>query len=354
MKKIHIFGLMTLAAVATTSCEAEKDPVLVTPSSFTLETPAYANQLITLEPGETLEFQCADPAYNLTVAPSYQVEVSLSSDFGESQDPDPDADPASVILTPTESHSTTVQISQSALAQAILDMRGIVDIDGYTDEGPRPVFVRIIAQISQAAATRVYSNSIVLAMVQDFFPAPEEKFLWTPGNSNGWNHANAQKLISTEKDIYEGFMYIDGEYKFTDTDGWDGTNYGIGAGAGTLSPTGGNLPLPEQGAGLYYATVNTAKLTYKLTLIATVNIPGGFNDWNVNTTMSTTDHLHYTYSGSGIGGQEFKFAFNSGWDMNLGGAVDNLQFNGSNLVAPGGATKVTLDLSTYPYSATFE
>ena len=40
--------------------------------------------------------------------------------------------------------------------------------------------------------------------------------------------------------------------------------------------------------------------------------------------------------------------------MNLGGAVDNLEFNGGNLTAPGGATKVTLDFTTYPYSASFE
>ncbi|MDE6377219.1 MAG: hypothetical protein K2K72_00570, partial [Duncaniella sp.] len=63
MKKLHIFGLMTLAAAALSSCEADKDPVLVTPSSFDLETPAYANQPVVLENEETLTLDCQAPAY---------------------------------------------------------------------------------------------------------------------------------------------------------------------------------------------------------------------------------------------------------------------------------------------------
>ncbi|MDE6378515.1 MAG: hypothetical protein K2K72_07210, partial [Duncaniella sp.] len=103
-----------------------------------------------------------------------------------------------------------------------------------------------------------------------------------------------------------------------------------------------------------YATVNIAKLSYKLQFIESVNIPGGFNGWNPETAMSTTDYTHYTYSNAELGGNEFKIAFNGSWSMNLGGAVDNLQFDGGNLMAPSGATKATLDFTTYPYSISFE
>ena len=351
MKKIHIFGLMTLAAAALVSCEAEKDPVLITPSSFDLETPAYANQVITLADEESLELECVAPAYNLAVVPNYQVEVSLSNNFGAGR-----ADvPSVVMLNPSTQTATSIELSAKQLNKAILDMRGITEEADYTDEGTRAVYMRVISSIGVAAATQVVSNVVTLSQVQDYYPAAEITFLWTPGDANGWTHGKALKLASTDGKEYTGFVYLKGGFKFTDTDGWSGTNYGD-AGEGKLSTDGGagNINTPDTGEGLYYATVNIAKLSYKLQYIESVNIPGGFNDWNPGTAMSTTDYTQYTYTNAGLGGNEFKFAFNGSWSMNLGGAVDNLQFDGGNLMAPAGATKVTLDFTTYPYSATFE
>lgn len=353
MKKLHIFGLMTLAAAAFSSCEADKDPVLITPSSFELETPAYANQVVTLEDEESLDLKCVAPAYNLTVVPTYQVEVSLSSGFGAGR---ADSDvPSVVILNPSAQTATSIELSAKELNRAILDMRGITEEADYTDEGTRSVYLRVISSIGVAAATRVISSTVTLSQVQDYYPAPEVTFLWTPGDANGWNHGACLRIASTDGKVYEGFIYIKGGFKFTDTDGWDGTNYGS-AGDGLLSTDGGagNIDTPATGEGLYYATVNIAKLSYKLQYIESVNCPGGPNGWNAATAMSTTDYVHYTYENAGLGGSEFKFAFNGSWDMNLGGAADNLQFNGGNLMAPAGATKVTLDFTTYPYSATFE
>lgn len=343
---------MTLAAASLASCEADKDPVLVTPSSFELETPAYANQVVTLEDETSLTLECAAPDYNLSVVPTYQVEASLSSDFGASRAADV---PSVVLLNPSTQTATEVELSAKELNQAILDMRGIVEEADYTDEGTRAVYLRIISSIGVSAATQVVSNTVTLDKVQDYYPAAEISFLWSPGDANEWNHGASLKLASTDGQEYTGFVYLKGSFKFTNTDGWDGTNYGS-AGEGLLSTDGGagNIDTPATGEGLYYATVNVTKLTYKLQYIASVNIPGGFNGWDPSTEMSTTDYTKYTYTNAALGGNEFKFAFNASWDMNLGGAVDNLEFNGGNLTAPGGATKVTLDFTTYPYSASFE
>ncbi len=343
---------MTLAAAALVSCEADKDPVLITPSSFELETPAYANQVVKLEDETSLTLQCVAPAYNLEVVPVYQVEASLSSSFGAGR---ADDIPAVVILNPSAQTPTSVEISAKELNQAILDMRGVTDESDYTNEGTRAVYLRVISSIGVAAATQVLSSTVTLAQVQDYYPAPEITFLWTPGDANGWNHGNCLRISSTDGKVYEGFVYLKGGFKFTSEDGWSAINYGNG-GDGILSTDGGagNIDTPDTGEGLYYATVNVAKLTYKLQYMASVNCPGDFNGWDVSTTMSTTDFVHYTYTNAGLGDSQFKFAFNANWSINLGGAADNLQYNAGNLVAPSGATKVTLDLTTYPYSATFE
>ena len=50
---------------------------------------------------------------------------------------------------------------------------------------------------------------------------------------------------------------------------------------------------------------------------------------------------------------EYKFRFNNGWDINLGGSLDKLQFDGSNItIDEAGTYDVILDLSNLPYTAT--
>lgn len=177
--------------------------------------------------------------------------------------------------------------------------------------------------------------------------------LYTPGNSNGWNFDNSQQLVSYETGKYRGFVYINGIFKFTDAPNWDGTNYGNSGTDGVLSTDGGagNLELPAQGEGLYFADVNTNDLTYTLTYISAVNIPGGFNGWDINSTMTSADYLHWTVVADLQGG-EFKFAFNNSWDLSYGGAADDLQYNGPNCKAPEGTYLVTLDLTSVPYTYT--
>lgn len=177
--------------------------------------------------------------------------------------------------------------------------------------------------------------------------------LYTPGNSNGWSFDNCQQLTSYETGKYRGFVYINGIFKFTDAPNWDGTNYGDSGTDGELSTDGGaaNLELPAEGEGLYFADVNTNDLTYTLTYISAVNMPGAYNGWDINSMMTSTDYLHWTMTADLQGG-EFKFAFNNSWSLSYGGAADDLQYNGPNSQAPAGTYLVTLDLTSVPYTYT--
>ena len=180
--------------------------------------------------------------------------------------------------------------------------------------------------------------------------------LWTPGNSNGWNHANANMLFTNDYMVYNGYVYLDGGFKFSNAADWSHTNYGDAGEEGILSTNGGAGNLNAE-KGLYWASVNIPNLTYSLVKIETIGLIGGFNGWGESLAMTEqiTGTMDVKYVGEVTlkAGEEFKFRANNGWDINLGGTFDALEPNGANLsVAEDGTYTVVLDLSVLPYKAT--
>lgn len=182
-------------------------------------------------------------------------------------------------------------------------------------------------------------------------------FLWTPGDSNGWNQDASMKLFTTDDGItFVGFALLsDNGFKFTDQNDWNGTNYGAGEEEGTLSTDGeaGNLTAPA--SGLYWCKVNVEELTYELTPISSIGIigdctPGG---WDTSTPLATTNNIVWSGDALLTSGQ-FKFRCNDDWAVNLGGnAFNYLMPDGANLDCPGeGEYTITLDISRLPYSCT--
>ncbi len=202
-------------------------------------------------------------------------------------------------------------------------------------------------------------GSIATPRTYEFKSAFE--YLYTPGNSNGWGHATANMLFTSDYENYNGFVFLNGEFKFTNAPDWDHNNYGNAGEDGLLTTDGsaGNLPCEE--AGLYWCTVNIPNLTYTKTLITTVGLIGGFNNWAeslplvADVTATTAIKYTGTFTVETVenGGNEFKFRANDGWDINLGGTEGNLVPGGANLtVSEAGTYNVVLDLSTLPYTCT--
>lgn len=186
--------------------------------------------------------------------------------------------------------------------------------------------------------------------------APAFDFLYTPGNSNGWSQPASQLLSTNDFINYSGYAYLNGEFKFSSQPDWDGVNYGSAGTDGTLSTdaTAGNLK--SDGAGLFWCNVNIASLTYSLTQVETIGLigdstPGG---WDASTALEpSADFLTWTGTVTLTDG-EFKFRANNGWDINLGGAMEDLTQDGANIKSPGAGTyDVTLYLGTLPYGCTF-
>lgn len=185
--------------------------------------------------------------------------------------------------------------------------------------------------------------------------------LWTPGSSNGWNHANSNMLATTDYITYTGYAYLTGDFKFSNAADWNHTNYGKTDVEGELSTDGGAGNLPCAEAGLYWCSVNIPNLTYTLTKIEKVGLIGGFNGWAdvVAMTESITAANDIKYTGTievtsvENGGNEFKFRMTDDWAVNLGGTVDNLTNGAGNLkVEEVGTYEVVLDLSSLPYTCT--
>ena len=180
-------------------------------------------------------------------------------------------------------------------------------------------------------------------------------YLYTPGDANGWNQGASQMLYTDNYADYYGYAVLaTGGFKFCDAPDWDHTNYGFSGTEGTLSTDGGAGNLSVATTGLYWCHVNTASLTYEVTLISTIGVigdatPGG---WDASTALTpSADYLTWTGSVA-FGNGEFKFRANDGWDINLGGNLQNLTQNGANIASPGeGTYTVTLNLGQLPYSA---
>jgi len=172
--------------------------------------------------------------------------------------------------------------------------------------------------------------------------------LYIPGGHQGWNPATAPIVYSSNLNWkFDGYVYMEAgnEFKFTPEPNWD-NDYGDG-GNGTLVAKGGNLSVSE--TGFYRLTVDLSSEPYTYTITSTNwgligdATAGG---WDTSTAMSLNPATgEWTVTTTLSGGKAFKFRANDGWDINLGGNVNNLTYGGDNIpVDSDGTYLITLKL----------
>lgn len=195
---------------------------------------------------------------------------------------------------------------------------------------------------------------MTINMIDMTYAIDKMTYLYTPGNSNGWNQGESQMLTyDAESGKFTGFAHLNGEFKFTNQPNWDGTNYGSTGTEGELSTDPGAGNLNAAADGLYYCEVDIDNLTYTITPITTWGLIGDFNGWGSSVAMtSSEDFLIWTGEITVEEGNGWKFRANDDWAINLGGALTKLVANGDNLVLNGAGTfKITLDFTSIPYTA---
>lgn len=178
-----------------------------------------------------------------------------------------------------------------------------------------------------------------------------DPFIYFIGSTDGWK-SNDQKLalVDDAKGVYTGYVYLADpnaagfEFKFQRAQG----NWDTAIGAGTFVSFGGaaigvdndNIGV-NAGEGVYYMDVNLSEGTITATKIETMGMIGDFNKWAGDAPM-TWNAEEYCFEATNVGvtADGWKFRVNGGWDINLGGSLNNLTAGGPNITVAGNTVKL--------------
>lgn len=383
MKKLYYIGLLAGLTVGFSSCNADTDPKIDTTQEyeFLLNTPPLAQQFVDLSTGGNLSFTLSQPAYGVTLAPTYGLQMSLSPDFqpivtapvvdssGEEHEV-----PGVVTLNLDGQVQGVLTVSMAKVATGINQLTGSYDEETYVQyEGP--AYFRATSSVGDGEAanlTMAVSNVVTMTQIKGFgnFSSIDAFFMSVPGAANGWNagvnyESDTWLLVSqTEGAVYQGFAFIDGEFKFSLDADWADNRGGELVAAGTqftaqLVPDGSNFNVGgEMATGLYFFKVDWENNTMTATPITSISIVGDYNGWGVDTGEVMTDagsFKSWTAKGA-FTSSGWKFVFNDSWDVNLGlskeAKIPGLWWDGDNINED--ATTVTLNLAQFPWSYTVE
>ena len=172
-------------------------------------------------------------------------------------------------------------------------------------------------------------------------PTAEYDYVYIAGTADGWS-GNGGKLASVkEANDYYGFINATGEFKIQKNQGSWATNWG--GSNGTLVAGGNNIAAN----GFVYVNANLNNMTYSVTEITSMGIIGDATagGWDTETAL-TYNAENNTWEATDVvlTAGSIKFRANNGWDINFGGALDNLVNNGDNITVEAGTYKVVLTL----------
>ena len=177
-----------------------------------------------------------------------------------------------------------------------------------------------------------------------------DPFIYFIGATDGWTNAEQKlALVDDAKGVYTGYLYCadpngwGNQFKFQRVAGsWDNE---INSGAfstfsGAATSEGGNIGV-NAGEGVYYFDVNLSEGTIKATKVEKMGIIGGFNNWDGDAVM-TWNAEEYCFEATNVGvtADGWKFRVNGGWDINLGGSINDLTAGGDNISVAGNTVKL--------------
>lgn len=177
-----------------------------------------------------------------------------------------------------------------------------------------------------------------------------DPFIYFIGATDGWKSSDQKlALVDDAKGVYTGYVYLADpngsgfQFKFQRKPGdW---NNAIGAGAlstfsGAATNEGDNIGV-NAGEGVYYMDVNLSEGKITATKVEKMGIIGGFNNWEGDAVM-TWNAKEYCFEATNVGvtADGWKFRVNGGWDVNLGGSINDLTAGGDNLSVAGNTVKL--------------
>lgn len=382
MKNITKSALVALCGAAVlVSCEDDRDsnPVLIDNGNvtFVLNTPEFEGNTILLSETASLPLSWSQPVLTDNNAPLgmagnygliYTVQLSNSGSFTKSfaealaEVTNEEGDFTGV---PTGYDYTSLTSIQSSCKASILCEevnKALNELNLWAQDevpGSTTTQLRVVAQLAKTDGTfknLATSNTVNITAAPtwiDVMAKPAKvAYLWMPGNGNGWSHDNCPVLISTDGEIYTGYAYMDGDFKFTFQAAWaDELNNGsfteAKGGIDLGDGAGGNIGFTND-PGMYFLTVNPGAGIVEAQPVKW-GIVGGFNSWSVDD-GKIVDMVYNTGSHALEAvvnfdtDTEWKFARDNAWTVNFGGAFDALEQDGPNFSTAAGTYTISLKI----------
>ena len=187
-------------------------------------------------------------------------------------------------------------------------------------------------------------------MTYEITPLNFDPYVYFIGATDGWANAEQKLALTDDSGIYTGYLYVADpngwgvEFKFQKVPGdWDSqlNSNNLSDITGGFAKGGDNIVAAE-GEGVYYVTLDMAKLTLNAVKVEKMGIIGDFNGWggDVEMTWNATDYC-FEATNAGVNANGWKFRINADWGINLGGkSLDKLEANGDNLTVVGNTIKL--------------
>lgn len=178
-----------------------------------------------------------------------------------------------------------------------------------------------------------------------------DPFIYFIGATDGWKNSDQKlALVDEAKGVYTGYVYVADpngaglQFKFQRVAGsWDNEinagTFNTFSDAATTNENG-NIGV-NAGEGVYYFDVNLGEGTIKATKVETMGIMGQFNGWSSDAVMAwNAEEYCFEATNVGVTADGWKFRVNGGWDINLGGSLNNLTAGGDNITVAGNTVKL--------------
>lgn len=337
-------------ALFATSCSDDRDhnPTALEPDTFVLNEPEYGTTNILLEKTSGIDFSWSQPAYGTTVAPTYSIQASTKSDFGDIPGVDNDGNEVMVSsVTTLESGiiEVTKPVTGKALNSLILKNYNITSTEELVaalanNNGYIPVYLRVTSTFNKKT---IYSNVVSIQTIP-FFVEPESfTQYYIVGAITGWSTASTKKNAllypsSTTDYSYTTIWGGDANLKFWETDdygdwgkAWSTPVDGDNSQTGNLVKDGsGAMVCPEPGT-YYTYSINMADNTYAWIKCdnqspaeyTNISLVGSWDaNWTVDIDMEQIYPHNWSVTYTFDAKYDFKFRAEHDWGVNWGCGVD--------------------------------
>ena len=308
MKKIFSLAMMLVGVLATfTACDEDRDsnPVIKSPTTFTINQSPVADQYIQLSQKNNVNLTWSQPDYDYNAYATYKVQVGLVGDDGKVTWQTKDGKPQFLTTTYTKANSN---ISGEEIAAAICDLDGFKDKTQYVDKGYRKVALRVYSCIETSMGEEIEGTGIMSSNYATFKHMAAYNAVKSPGfiyivgslnakSDGNWNEPNAgnTELFNSwrlfenadaidSKEYHGTFEVPAGDLMFrfyTALTGWDADSYGSqkddnpvevsfdasGSYEGKLVKGKGSYKFAGFAGGKVKITVNMKKNTVKVEVV---------------------------------------------------------------------------------------